>query len=262
MPYIYIMSILKREKLKNLLAQWPSGYVATSTWLKTLGVTDQLTQRYARSGWIKPLGRGAYKKNKDTVEWYGALASIQKQLSVLIHLGGPTALAAQGSAHYIRLGKENVFLFSQPKKILPKWFLEQDWGNHIEYFTTSFLPEDLGTKENDYNGVSVCMSSRERAILESLYLSPQHFDLLECYQMIEGMSDIRPNLVQKLLVECKSVRVKRLFLYMANKATLPVLRYLDLSQIDLGSGNRCIGENGVYDAQYKLSVPKELANYV
>ena len=246
----------------KLLEHWPSGLAATTPWMQSFGVTSQLVQRYMKSGWIEPLGHGAYKKTKDTVEWYGALASIQQQLSVPVHLGGPTALAAQGSAHYIRLGKERVFLFSRLLQKLPRWFQTRDWGNPIEHVTTTFLPEGLGITEQDYNGVLLRMSSRERAILESLYLSPQHYDLLECYQVMEGMFDIRPHLVQELLVQCKSVRVKRLFLFMANKATLPVLEHLDLSTIDLGTGDRCIVENGVYNAQYKLSVPKELANYV
>jgi hypothetical protein len=215
-----------------------------------------------KSGWIEPLGRGAYKKSNDTVKWYGALASIQQQLSTPVHLGGPTALAAQGSAHYIRMGGERVYLFSRLQQKLARWFLVYDWGQPIEHVTTSFLPEDIGIKENDYNGISVRMSSRERGILESLYLSPRRFDLLECYQMMEGMNNIRPDLVQELLVQCKSVRVKRLFLYMASKATSPVLDFLDLSKIDLGAGDRCIVENGKYNAEYKISIPKELADYV
>ncbi len=256
------MSVPRDKKLKNLLECWPSGLVATSAWMKNFGVFTQLTQRYLKSGWIEPLGRGAYKKTKDKVEWYGALASIQQQLSLPVNLGGPTALVAQGSAHYIRFGKERVFLFSQLHQKLPKWFQAYDWGNRIEYVTTSFLPENLGITELDYNGISIRMSSRERAILESLYLSPKHFDLLECYQMIEGMNSIRPDIMQELLVQCNSVRVKRLFLYMAKKATLPVLEFLDLNKVDLGTGDRSIVENGVYNAEYKISIPKELANYV
>jgi len=54
--------------------------------------------------------------------------------------------------------------------------------------------------------------------------------------MIEGMFNIRPDLVQELLMQCKSVRVKRLFLYMAKKAKLPVLEFLDLAKVDLGIG--------------------------
>jgi len=144
------MSVPREKKLKNLLEQWPPGLVATSTWLKTFGIFTQLTQRYLKSGWIEPLGRGAYKKSKDTVEWYGALASIQKQLLLPVNLAGPTALGAQGSAHYVRFGKEKVFLFSRLNQKLPKWFLDYDWKNPIEHVTTSFLPEDIGITAQDY----------------------------------------------------------------------------------------------------------------
>ncbi|MCL2473328.1 MAG: type IV toxin-antitoxin system AbiEi family antitoxin [Alphaproteobacteria bacterium] len=256
------MSISNDKKLKNLLEQWNSGFAATSAWMKTLGVSTQLTQKYLKSGWIEPLGRGAYKKNQDTVEWYGALASIQQQLSLPVHLGGPTALAAHGSVHYVRFGKERVFLFSPLHQKLPKWFQTYDWGNPIEHVTTSFLPENLGITDLNYNGISVRTSSRGRAILESLYLSPKQFDLLECYQMLEGMNNIRPDIVQELLVKCKSVRVKRLFLYMAKKAQLPILKFLNLSKIDLGVGDRSIVKNGIYNAEYKISIPKELIDYV
>src|SRR5690606_6320353 len=122
-----------------------------------------------------------------------------------------------------RFGREKIFLFSQLHQKLPKWFYEYQWENPIEHVKTSFLPESLGIKELDYSGVPLQMSLRERAILEALYLSPKHFDLLECYQMIEGLYTLRPDLVQELLTQCTSVRVKRLFLYMARKAGLPVL---------------------------------------
>lgn len=256
------MGMPVEKKLKNLLEHWPSGLVATSAWMKTFGISTQLTQRYLKSGWIEALGRGAYKKSRDRIEWYGALASIQQQQDLPVHIGGPTALAAQGSAHYVRLGKEKVFLFSQLHQKLPKWFQEYEWRTPIEHVSTSILPDKLGIKELDYNGIRVRMSLRERAILESLYLSPTRFDLLECYQMIEGMHNIRPDVVQEHLSQCKSIRVRRLFLYMAKKATLPVVDFLDLSKFDLGTGDRCIVENGVYNAEYKISIPKELATYV
>lgn len=256
------MSLRTDKKLMTLLEQWPAGFVATSTWLQTFGISTQLTQRYLKSGWIEPLGRGAYKKAKDTVTWYGAIASMQKQLSLPVHLGGPTALAAQGMAHYVRMGKERVFLFSQLQQKLPKWFQVYDWGQPLEHVTTTFLPEKLGLHEQEYDGIPLKISSRERAILESLYLSPRYFDLLECYQMMEGMHDIRPNMVQELLEQCRSVRVKRLFLYMAKKASLPVLGHLDLGKVDLGKGDRSIVKHGVYDAEFKISLPKNLVNYV
>lgn len=99
-------------------------------------------------------------------------------------------------------------------------------------------------------GYNLNISAPERAILECLYLIPKAFDLLEYYQLLEGLLTLRPQLMQQLLETCYSVRVKRLFLYMADKAKLSVLSYLDKEKIQLGMGDRSILSKGVYNAQY------------
>lgn len=256
------MSLQKNIKIKNLLESWPAGYVATSVWLKEMGISRQLTRRYQESGWIEPLGAGAYKRPKETTEWYGGVASLQSQLSLDIHVGGPTAFSIRGASHYIRLGKEKIFLFSSLNEKLPKWFAEYDWGHPIHHIKTSILPKGLGVGTYRHNGIEIKTSVSERAILECLHISPKTFDLLECYQILEGQLTLRPDMMQKLLVACSSVRVKRLFLYMADKANLPVMEYLDVKSIDLGAGDRSIVKGGVYNAKFKISVPKELVDYV
>ncbi len=256
------MSITKDKKLKSLLEQWPSGLVATSPWLKEMSISGQLAQRYLKSGWIESLGRAAYKRTNDEINWYGGLAAIQRQLLLDVHVGGPTALSIKGSAHYVRFGKERIFLFSALNQKLPKWFLDYDWDNPIEHIKTSMLPSSIDVKSYEFNGMDIKISSPERAILECLYLSPKNFDLLECYQIMEGLTTLRPKVLQELLERCSSIRVKRLFLYMADKATLPVLKHLDLDNIDLGKGDRSIVKNGVYNSQYRISLPKELVDYV
>ena len=245
-----------------LSERWPPGVVATTPWLEDkLSISRQLVQRYQKGGWIEPLGSGAYKKTHDQVHWSGAVSSLQQQLCLDIHLGGPTAISSQGASHYVRLGKEKVYLFSPTKRELPRWFRNYDWGNPIELIKTSFLPEELAVQTAEVEGVDLRASSKERAILECLYLSPKKFDLLECYQIMEGLMTLRPKVLQKLLVRCSSVKVKRLFLYMAEKANLPVLRHLDLTVLELGSGDRSIVRNGVYNSKYGVSLPRELVEY-
>ena len=51
-------------------------------------------------------------------------------------------------------------------------------------------------------------------------------------------------------------QVKRLFLYLAEKAKHEWFNHLDLSNIDLGSGKRKIVEEGALDEKYKITVPK------
>jgi hypothetical protein len=65
--------------------------------------------------------------------------------------------------------------------------------------------------------------------------------------------------VQQLLEQCASVKVKRLFLYMAEKAGHAWVKHLDRSKVDLGSGKRSVAPGGVYVPKYEITVPKELA---
>jgi hypothetical protein len=67
---------------------------------------------------------------------------------------------------------------------------------------------------------------------------------------------LRSQVVQLLLEKCCLVKVKRLFLHLAEKCQHNWLAELDLNRIDLGHGKRKIGAGGIYDAKYQLSVPK------
>lgn len=52
------------------------------------------------------------------------------------------------------------------------------------------------------------------------------------------LNSLRPNLLQQLFVENSSVKMKRLFLYMAEKAGHLWFRDLNLDRIDLSKGKR------------------------
>jgi hypothetical protein len=71
------------------------------------------------------------------------------------------------------------------------------------------------------------------------------------------MTTLRPDKVQLLLELCSSVKVKRLFLYMAEKQNHFWFNDLDLDKINLGAGKRMIVKNGVLDAKYQITVLKE-----
>ena len=78
---------------------------------------------------------------------------------------------------------------------------------------------------------------------------------------MEMMTTLRPALVQQLLEECSSIKVKRLFLYMAEKAGHNWFSALNLSKLDLGKGIRNISATGRYDNNYQIIIPTELADY-
>jgi hypothetical protein len=255
------MALQNEGKLKKVLEGWQPQTVGTSAWLNSLGVSRQLTKHYALKNWIEPLGAGGFKRPSETVQWYGAVRSLQTQLKLPVHVGALTALSAHGVAHYLRMGSEAIYLFSPQEVRLPSWFTGYDWQAPVQHVKTNVLPESLGLTQYGYGQIDVTISTPERAILECLYLAPNKVDLVECYEIAEGLLNLRPKLMQDLLESCNSIKVKRLFVYMAEKANLPVMKHLDLQQINFGFGDRSLVKSGLYVAKYGLTLPEALVNH-
>lgn len=83
---------------------------------------------------------------------------------------------------------------------------------------------------------------------------------MECYQLVEMLTTLRPKVLQELLEQCRSIRVKRLFLYLADKAGHLWFTRLDRSRIGHGKGKRVIGTGGVLVPDYELVLPNELVS--
>jgi len=253
------MSTKKQIKINQLLQSQPSGTVFLSSWLVEHGYSHDLLRRYKSSNWLTSIGSGAMIRTGEKVGYEGALYTLQQQAGLPVHLGGKTALALQGRAHYLDLNVQQLFLFCDSYSTLPRWFLNHDWGYRITPIHTCFLPYNIGLTSIPHKTFSLKVANPERALLECLYLTPKVHSLLECYEVMEGMNNLRPKQVQLLLEKCTSVKVKRLFLYMAEKASHRWLDYVDTEQVDLGSGKRAFArEGGVYNSKYKITVPKEL----
>ena len=228
-------------------------------WLVEQGISHELQKRYCKSGWLESIGGGAFKRPADTIQWQGGLYALQHQAKLAVHAGGPTALALLGRSHYLRLGEETVFLFSSQKAHIPKWFQEYPWGHPVQQIKTNVFSAGLGTLAYAEANFEVEISSAERSFLECLYLAPKYISFVECYQILEGLIDLRPKLLQELLESCGSLKVKRLFLYMSEKLQHPWFPFLDKSALNLGSGPRSFVPGGVYIPQYQIMIPKELA---
>ena len=260
-----------KNKLNQLLKLWPSGMPITHNDLKKMHIYQQLVSCYVKSGWLEPLGRGAFKKAGDQVNWLDALTYIQTNLHKPVHLAAKTALEFAGVQHFYHPNTGTpVWLFGQTGQRLPAWFLSGDtkrtWGRTINYLTpTLFLDDTLGLSQQHLeqyvqSDSKTLISSLERAMLESLYLVPKLQSLEEAKYLMEGLVTLRPKLLQKLLEQCTSIKVKRLFLFLADFCQLPCFKHLDVGLINLGSGKRVIGTGGYYIGKYKLSLPKKFVN--
>ena len=247
-----------QTKINKLLKSWPSGTVGLTVWLEKEDVSRQLQRHYQKSGWFESLGRGVFQRVGDTVDWLGALYAMQKQADLPVHAGGRTALGLQGQTHYLELNAQTAQLFAPRKTLLPTWFKNHDWGLKPELHNTDFLPASAGLVDVEHKLFTVKASGAARAVMECLYLAPEKFDLVEVYQIMEGMGTLRPATVQHLLEQCASIKVKRLFLYMAEKAGHAWMKHLDLGKINLGKGKRSFAQHGVYISKYEITVPQEL----
>jgi len=197
-------------------------------------------------------------RQSDQVDYLGGIYALQSQLGKTIHPAAKTALFMQGKSHYLEFSTKRVQLFGGQNENLPLWFKKRDWGASVTYKASNFLPPELGLVEVEHKSFKVKVSSPPRALMECLYLAPGSQPLLETFELMEGLNNMRPALTQKLLEACKSVKVKRLFLFMADKAGHDWFSYLNLEKIDLGSGKRRIGKEGVYVSRYQITIPKEL----
>lgn len=255
------MHLDNKQKLNLLLASLPQGVVCQTSWLIKKGFSNQLLNRYKKSKWLESIGIGAMIRSDDEVEYEGTLYALQKQSGLSIHPGTKTALLHLGKLHYLPLSNAKVFLFGSTGEKLPSWFNHHNWNIETDYFSTSFLPAKLGLVDLDLKTFDIKISGSARAFMECLYLIPKKQEFLECFQIMEGLNNLRPNLVQELLEKCTSIKVKRLFLYMAEKAGHNWFNYLKPNNIDLGSGKRSFTKNGRFISKYQITIPLELDQY-
>lgn len=249
-----------KTKINHLVSRWQKGTPAATAYLKSQGFSLDLLKRYKRSGWIESFGRGAYKLNGDDIEWYGALFTLQKQLGLKIHPGGKTALELKGYAHYLPSGVRNIFLYASQGLLLPAWF-KREWQEiKINTIRTSLFTEGCKLGLTDYNekNVDIKISVPERAAMEMLYLVPGKVGFEDAFLIMENLTTLRPELVRCLLEKCSSIKVKRLFMYMAAKHGHSWLSDLDVSRIDLGKGKRMIVPKGRYDRKFMITVPADI----
>lgn len=255
------MSTENITKINQLLGSQPSGVVMQSFWLAEHGYSLDLQKRYRKSKWLESIGTGAMIRTGDQVGYEGGIYALQNESGSAVHPGGKTALSLLGKAHYLELAANSVTVFDEKGKKLPAWFQKHDWGVKVAYYPTSFLPAGIGLMDMEVKNFSIKISGAARAIMECLYLVPEKQGLVECYELIEGLNNLNPGPIQLLLEKCKSVKVKRLFLYLAERAGHEWFTYLDVNKIDLGKGKRSIVKNGIYVPKYKITVPKELGEY-
>ncbi len=255
------MSLVKENKLKQLYQLLPEGVVASSSWLNSKGYSAQLLYKYVKSGWLQKMGRGAYVRSSSSVEWEGVMLGLQHLLGLPFHIGSLTALNLQGFAHYLPVGGEKkiaIYGKSNP----PNWIKNIEFSQEFIFskkpsFGTLGIKKHA-TKIRDWQ---IDISTPERAILELLYQAEKEGTSFQFVaEIFEGLTTLSPKLLNELLPICKSIKVKRLFLFFANHYNFSWVKHIDTKDITLGVGKMQIVKNGKYDKTYMITIPKDFNN--
>ena len=248
---------MRKKPIKDrLFLNWQDEAVHTRSWFEAHSISHQSIHQFLKNKLIKKLGGGAYIKAKDKLNWQAALFTAQKELQLPFHVAGQTALELQGLGHFVKMGKKApVYIVKREKARVPIWLKNNNWGVAFQFKTSSLFPPDLGLMKYNQSNFHFILSSRERAIMEMIH----HLDLKDSFEILEryfeGLLNLRGSLVQKLLENCSSIKVKRVFLYMADKLELSLMKHLNTRRVQLGQGKRVVSENGKLDKTYKITVP-------
>lgn len=254
------MSRQKDEKLNRLICVIPEGVAVPSTWLTANGYSPQLAQKYVQSGWLIRLGSRVYARPSYPVTWEGVILGLQRLGGFQLHLGGVSALNRQGLAHYLSLsGDAAVHVWTQVR--LPGWTeqvpLDVRWSFHRRKLFEGDAEAgwvQLPTQVRDW---TMQGSAPERAILEVLSQvddTPTAFTFAA--ELFEGLTSLRPAVVNTLLQSCLHNEAKRLFLFFATRYDYPWLKRVDVDAVDLGRGKRLVTRGGKLDKRYQITVPE------
>lgn len=247
-------------KINLLLQNVPDHIVITDKFLKQLNISNSLKQIYIKNHWLESIGYGASIRKGNVVNWTGGVYAIQNQLELPIHIGGKTALELLGLSHFLKFNLNLITIFSQKTISLPKWFKKHKFNIKFDIINSNFIPLDVAIEEREFDGLKIKISSPERAFFELLYQIPSSQSFLEASLIMENLVSLRPSIIQLLLEQCSSIKVKRIFLFLAEMHNHPWFPYLKLNEIDLGSGKRVIEKDGTFDSKYQITIPRRLLN--
>ena len=255
------MGLQKRSRLSDLDRLLPEGVAAPSIWLGSHGFSRQLVRKYVKSGWLTPLARAVFARPTQPVDPNGIVLGLQYLAGAEFHLGGLSALNRQGHAHYLPLGYEaTIHLWG--RQAVPAWVTAIKLRERFVVHRERLFEEDantvgfvrLPTRVRDW---TMTASSPERAMMEVLSLVDEsESSFVHAAELFEGLTAIRPKVVNELLAASRSLKVKRLFLYLGSRCQYPWFNKINRSEIDLGKGKRLIVRGGRYDREFRITVPE------
>ena len=277
------MTIQKGSKLNQLERLLPEGLLVDAAWLEQQGYSRALRRQYVSAGWLLQPARGVYHRQRTISRWEQIVISLQTLLQYPVSVGGRSALELQGYAHFLPASPSIRTIQLYTEKKLPGWLSKfSGYAHFISHNRSRFLPtirhnEDVLTLDSSRDNAEITslpgglliipwgqwkwplvISSPERAILELLDELPRNESFHQVDMIMEGLVNLRPRRLQALLEDARSVKVKRLFFFFADRHQHKWLNRLSREKVCLGSGKRVIFQGGKLDPKYGITVPEEI----
>jgi hypothetical protein len=277
------VAVQNDSKINQLVNQLPEGLLVDAAWLERKGYSRSLRSHYVSAGWLNQPARGVYRRGRGPLSWEFVVVSLQTLLGLPLIVGGRTALQVQGFSHYLAQDVREVHLYGSVP--LPTWVaklpLDVTFRNHNSgrlfanepvtrglTSATFDLKSGRGWNNDSIHGVRditwgswdwpLTLSTPERAFLELLDELPSRETFHQADKLMEGLASLSPRRLTKLLADCRSVKVKRLFFFFADRHPHGWRRQLDPNGFDLGSGKRLLAKGGKFDPRYQITVPEDL----
>ena len=277
------MAIQKGSKLNQLERLLPEGLLVDAAWLEQQGYSRALRRQYVSAGWLIQPVRGVYHRQRTISGWEQIVISLQTLLQYPVSVGGRSALELQGYAHFLPASPDIRTIHLYTEKKIPGWLSKfSGYANFISHNRSRFLSpiqhdEKILTLEYSRNDTEMTLlpggllimpwgqwkwplviSSPERAILELLDELPRNESFHQVDMIMEGLVNLRPRRLQALLEDARSVKVKRLFFFFADRHQHKWLSHLNREKVSLGSGKRVIFRGGKLEPKYGITVPEEI----
>lgn len=265
----------KQSRLQSLLERVPPGFIVDSAWLQAKGIGRRSAYDYVKGGWLERIAHGVFRRpvararSSDSVDWRSCVLSLQHIMDYPVHVGGMTALALQGYRHDLPLGSNApVWLYGEDT---PNWLSRLSLDAPMELRKPSLFTDAIiglteeGDVQESGNAMaspwnwSIRMSTPERAMFEALDELPhrESFDNLD--KVFEGLTTLRPKLLDALLRDCRKIKVRRLFFVFADRHCHAWRKRLDPEDFDLGRGDRALIKGGRIHPRYRIMVPEAFA---
>ncbi|MFT5164033.1 MAG: hypothetical protein ACI9FJ_002630 [Alteromonadaceae bacterium] len=164
------------------------------------------------------------------------------------------------SLSYLPLHSEKIWLSLATKDRLPSWFARLSDKNRYIVSTVKLVSvNDKYLIQLDIQGEIIWVSTPELAILEVLEAVPSQLSFEHAAELFQGLVNLSPRRLQSLLERYKSVKAKRLFLFLARYYNHAWLKRLSEDHIDFGAGKRQIVKGGRFDTRYQITVPENFS---